>query len=372
MELSPAVARRIQIDENQEFLENQENLGSMLIMSPSKGGVAFDVDIKSQKKTNVLTPAKARLEGYGDARSPSSTKKPVSSQDSGARRLRSQELVEKAKERNEKAREVGERVRVQLEEIAEAKRRGHEEQLEAAKERREAHIASVVQRSAAIGTSKLEQWQQVKQQLDDAVTAKQQQLGDKVEKASEKHREALQEISTKAGKHFEDVKTKSQTVVQQRTESSAALLRHITENFAHKEAAHDASVAGRGEKASQHNEVVMRKFEQHRTNIQKREQELLAKQQQDLAQKGAAHDANVAQRVERASQHNDAVSKKFEQHRTDVQKREQELLAKHQQKRGSKIDGRPHVSNGVATKKSQPRPQSTSRWLANWLVCGRC
>lgn len=374
MELSPVIAQQIR---PVEVDDEQENIAPMAPLSPSKGGVAFDFDMKSPMKSPTKnTPGKARLEGYGDARSPPSTRKPLGSPDSGAKRLRSQELAERARERNEKARVVAERVRAQLDEIVETKRRGLEEDLEAKRERREAHIASVVERSAARGTSRLESTQQSKQQLDDAVAARQQLLGDRVEKASEKKLEVLQEVSAKAGKHFEGVKAKFEHVRTEAQKREQELSAKHQQDLANKGAAHDASVAQRGERASQHNDVVREKFEQHRAETQKREQELMTKVEQDLASKGAAHDASVAQRGERASQHNDSVAKKMEQHRADAQKREHEILAKHQQKTGSKIDGRSFeaaTSPRKSAVKTQPKPpQSWLRQLADRLVCGRC
>merc|ERR1719161_187240 len=91
------------------------------------GGVAFEVPIKDPEGAKISTRGKLRLEAYGSNRSrvPSGERKPSAGEQQ--RRLRSEELAEKARESNEKARLTAKRVRDGLDESAEAKRQDLEQ-----------------------------------------------------------------------------------------------------------------------------------------------------------------------------------------------------------------------------------------------------
>jgi len=245
----------------------------LLNSKPSSGGVAFEVPIKNPEGAKMSTPAKLRLEAYGTTRSPPRSDRKTSMGEQ-QRRLRSEELAEKAREINEKVRLTAERVRIGSDESAEAKRRRLEQDQEEKRKRREAQLASMAQRL---------QRQQPEQQRvpSDEALSRQKQLGDdvaqKIERASEKRREVLVDRSTKAGRHFEEVKAKAQVYQQQKAEEHAARAKQLEAVLATKAALHNAGVVERGERAGHHNDAVAEKVQEHWQEVQKHNEELLAK-----------------------------------------------------------------------------------------------
>jgi len=236
------------------------------------GGVAFEVAIKDPEAAKIATPGKLRLEAYGENRFLENRKSPAGDQQQ-QRRLRSEELAEKARASNERARLTAEKVQKQKE-------------------------------------------------LSNETLSRQTQLVvQKIERASEKRREVLADRSTRAGRHFEEVKAKTEVCQQQKAEEHAARGKQL-------EAA--------------------------------------------LAAKEALHNAGVVERGERAGHHNEAVADKVQKHLQEVQKHNEELMAKHRLKCGSKIDGRPHniVVEESSTTELQPALSTrvTLKAIASHLV----
>jgi hypothetical protein len=189
-------------------------------------------------------------------------------------------MAQKARENNEKKRVAVERIRAGYGEAAEAKRSAMEQDQEAKRLRREAHIASLAARGQKAPNEPSDELSKQK---------KGEEAVQKIERAAEKRREVLAEISSKAGRHFEGVKAKTEVCQQRQAEEHAERTKHL---------------------------------------------------EQSLAQKAALRKVGVEERSGRAGQHNEAVAGKVQKHLEEVKHREEELLSKHQQKSGSKVDGR--------------------------------
>jgi hypothetical protein len=293
----------------------------VLLTSRQGSGCAFEVPIKNPEGAKMMTPAKKRLEGYGELRSPPRAERKTPA---GDKRLRKEELAEKARDFNEKVRLTAERVRIGLDESAEAKRRDLEQDQEAKRLRREAQLASVMQR-----LQRQQPEQEVQKQSEEAILRqKAEEVAQKIERASEKRKEALAGRSSKAGRHVEEVKTKKEVVQQHKAEEAAAREKHMAEA---------------------------------------------------LAAKAALHDAAVAQLKERAGHHVEAVQGKVQKHLQEVQKHNEELMAKHRQKCGSKIDGRLHncvveanetnLTLASSTQNGRNRLERLATSLAGFLPC---
>jgi hypothetical protein len=263
------------------FDSDEENI--MPIVSPSKGGLAFQVNIKSPNSSQVSPPGKIRLESYATSLSPVRAERIPLNEATPFRRLRSNELAEKAKEQNERKREKTERL--------------------------------AVKQQCARQQSAIE-------------------LEEDLKKASEKRGQVLANRSYKAGKHFENVKANSETVQQQLTEKALVHQKQLAECLTQKSAFHAASLGERVEKASKHNESVKEKLQKCRFERLEREKQIMNK----LTHK--SHDPASVERAGKASQHNEAVLSKVQKYQKEQEKRKETLLSKLASKTGSKLDGR--------------------------------
>jgi len=266
-----------------------ENAAPVLLTSKPGLGCAFEVPIKNPEGAKITTPAKKRLEAYGELRSPPRGERKTPT---GERRLRCEELASKARDFNEKVRLTAERVRIGLDESVEAKRRDLEQDQEAKRLRREEQLASVTKR-----LQRQQPEQENQKHSEEAMRQKQlaHEVAQKIEKASEKRKEALAGRSTKAKRHFEEVKTKKEVCQQHKAEEVAARVKQLEEALATKAALHDAAVAQRGERAGHHVEAVQGKVQKHLQEVQKHNEELLAKHRAKCGSKVDGRLHNCAQ-----------------------------------------------------------------------------
>mmetsp|Transcript_32460 Transcript_32460/g.58232 ORF Transcript_32460/g.58232 Transcript_32460/m.58232 type:complete len:224 (-) Transcript_32460:316-987(-) len=186
-------------------------------------GLAFEVKIK--KTIELMTPARERLEAYGgQGRLPSLL------QSRGQNQANAYEVYEeradKVRQQNEKKREVSERLKVQSEKSAAAKR------LEL-----ESHL----------------------------------------EKAAEKRQVTLADRSARAGKHFEAVVAKTGVVRSLQAGDTSALQQRLEVSQVHQTSLREATLAERIARASQHNESVAGKVLQHQEVLLRQTEELRGK-----------------------------------------------------------------------------------------------
>jgi len=263
------------------FDSDEENI--VPIVSPSKGGLAFQVNIKSPHSSQVSPPGKIRLESYATSLSPVRAERIPFNEATLFRRLRSNELAEKAKEQNERKREKTERLAVQQQ--------------------------SAREQSAF-------------------------ELEEDLKKASEKRGKVLANRSSKAGKHFENVKANSATVQQQLTEKALIHQKQLADSLTQKGAFYAATLGERVEKASKHNEAVKEKMQKCRFERREREKKIMDKLTQN------SHDLVSVERAGKAGQHNEAVLCRVQRHQKEQEERKEALLSKLASKTGSKLDGR--------------------------------
>jgi len=109
------------------------------------------------------------------------------------------------------------------------------------------------------------------------VNAKRLDLEQNLKRAEQKRQETLSGRSARAAKHFEAVVAKTGARQQQQASGAAALHLRLEETQAQKGALRDASLAERSARASQHNEAVAEKAQQHLETMKRQTQELRSK-----------------------------------------------------------------------------------------------
>lgn len=99
-------------------------------------------------------------------------------------------------------------------------------------------------------------------------------LEEVLKRAEEIKSKNLAEISSKAAKHFEEVKLKAESVQTKIATAALDQDKKIKEVLEQSGSKHEASVAERIEKASRHNDRVATKLEQHSKMLQQKTEEL--------------------------------------------------------------------------------------------------
>lgn len=317
MELSPASPVPVR---KADVLDDEQN--------DPRTPLAFDVPVRSPKKADAMTPGRLRLEAY--ATSPIAG---VPTPSTPNRQLRKEILAEQAREANAKKREVSDRIKAEQEKATEAKRREIERDLEEKQQRREARLLEV---SSPKGRQvNLSDFREKEAQ---AVVEKKSKIEEDLNKAQEKATAAIADRGSRAGQHNEAVAAKRTGVLQRREEEMQKQKGLMEKDLeVHVQKAKE-QVAGRGAKASQHNEVVAAKCaEMSQDETQKRAASLNA----NLDAHASKAEALIASRSERASQHNEKVAERIIQVQHHQEERQKEILSKWEQKKGSKVPGEP-------------------------------
>eukprot|EP00933_Yihiella_yeosuensis_P081640 TRINITY_DN952_c0_g1_i4.p1 TRINITY_DN952_c0_g1~~TRINITY_DN952_c0_g1_i4.p1 ORF type:complete len:265 (-),score=81.48 TRINITY_DN952_c0_g1_i4:239-1033(-) len=240
-------------------------------------GFAFEVKIKSPSGESIRTPARERLESYGDSRLPHLLR--IRSKDSPPRTpskkcsLDEKTMISTSPQRAEKSRK-------------------HNEQVQEVQER-------------------------LRTELDKSTTARRFDLEKSQRKAADKRQVALVERATKAGKHFEAVKNITERTQQKLSEEIAALSQKLEDAQAQKQAAALANLAERKALAERHNEAVLSKVKEHQQKHAEGTAALSQKLEESQATKYASALANLAQRKTRAEKHNEFVAGRAQQQKDE-------------------------------------------------------
>jgi len=342
--------------------------------------LAFDVPVRSPKKADAMTPGRLRLEAYS-----SSPIAGVPTPNTPNRQLRKEILAEQAREANAKKREISDRIKAEQEKATEAKRREIERDLEEKQQRREAKLLEVSSpKGRQVNLADL------REKEAQATVDLKSKIEEDLNKAQEKATAAIADRGSRAGQHNEAVAAKRTGVLQRREEEmqkqkgllekdlevhvqkaeeqlrdkqqkashSVEKARNVAErhrceeqkqadskrqslegDMVEKEEKRKEALAGRGAKASQHNEVVAAKCAEmlQADEAQKKAASLNA----NLDAHAIKAEARIASRSERAGQHNEKVAERKLSVQHNQEERQKEILTKWEQKTGSKVPGEP-------------------------------
>jgi len=203
----------------------------------------------------------------------------------------------------------------------------------------ESPVKAIAEKARANNEKKRDVAQRVKQEQDDLISSKRSSLDKELERAIEKKNSTLADKKTKAGKHFEEVLAKVDDLQRQKADAAAEQQRRIEEALALKGACQEANVSERKSKAVQHNELVAKKLQEHSQSVQQRVEKL-----REQLEAAAEAQSETAERKSKAGRHNELVAKKVQEHSQTLQQRADQLREQLERKSQRQAIRRPSFS----------------------------
>lgn len=300
--------------------------------SPPKSPVAFDIPCRSPAKAQVASAAKERLESYGERKSPE-PKGPIADVPSAFRqRQPHSDKLEKAKDANAKKAEKAEKVKAEQQEAVEKKRQAIMEDLNEKLQRREAFLQSQ-------SPKKQDKLMGFRDQESKEVLEKKEKLDKDLQQKEENRRKNCNEQLQKVQKHNDIVDTKKRCMIEQEEKALTEAKHKLEETHSQKWQKAEAQLSERKERACQHNEKVAERIRDAQQSSEQWKEEYKKQLHAGFAQKLEKADAQLTERKQKASQHNEKVAERVRDVQQQLEKRQEDIKAKLEQKKGSKVKG---------------------------------